>query len=407
MEKSLCILGRQPALGMAELESLYGAEMVRPVGSQAAIINHNYKDINFARLGGSMRLCEVLDILDTFKWPEIEKHILTYIPSQLRPETNSKIQLGLSVIDLEVSVPRLMATGLKLKKVIQSSGHSVRFIPNKVLLLNAAQVIHNGLINPNGCELLLVRSNDKTYLARTVNVQDIANYTIRDRYRPKRDSRVGMLPPKLAQIIINLAGQELQFETVSNHPRLVRPVRPINLLDPFCGTGVILQEALLMGYGVIGTDIEPRMVEYSRTNLEWFKAKFKLPANDYRLDVADATTHNWDYQFTLIASETYLGRPFTNYPGSDLLAQTINDCNLILRKFLINIRDQLSPGTRLCLAVPAWQVDTGVFKHLSFIDRLSDLGYNRVSFKHVMSDHLLYYRENQIVGRELLVLIRK
>jgi len=117
MEKSLCILGRQPALGMAELESLYGAEMVRPVGSQAAIINHNYKDINFARLGGSMRLCEVLDILDTFKWPEIEKHILTYIPSQLRPETNSKIQLGLSVIDLEVSVPRLMATGLKLKKV--------------------------------------------------------------------------------------------------------------------------------------------------------------------------------------------------------------------------------------------------------------------------------------------------
>jgi tRNA G10 N-methylase Trm11 len=184
-------------------------------------------------------------------------------------------------------------------------------------------------------------------------------------------------------------------------------VRPINLLDPFCGTGVILQEALLMGYGVIGTDIEPRMVEYSRTNLEWFKAKFKLPANDYRLDVADATTHNWDYQFTLIASETYLGRPFTNYPGSDLLAQTINDCNLILRKFLINIRDQLSPGTRLCLAVPAWQVDTGVFKHLSFIDRLSDLGYNRVSFKHVMSDHLLYYRENQIVGRELLVLIRK
>jgi len=77
MEKSLCILGRAAALGMAELESLYGAEMVRPVGSQAAIINHNYKDINFARLGGSMRLCEVLDILDTFKWPEIEKHILT------------------------------------------------------------------------------------------------------------------------------------------------------------------------------------------------------------------------------------------------------------------------------------------------------------------------------------------
>lgn len=394
-------------MGMAELESLYGAEMVRPVGSQAAIINHHYKNIDFARLGGSMRLCEMLDTFDTFKWPEIEKHILAYVPSQLQVVTTGKIQLGLSIVDLEVSVPQLIATGLKLKKVIQRSGRSVRFIPNKTLLLNAAQVIHNGLTGPNGCELFIVRGDNKTYLARTVNVQDIANYTIRDRHRPKRDSRVGMLPPKLAQIIINLAGQEIQVGTNKNHSLLVEPVHPINLLDPFCGTGVILQEALLMGYRVIGTDIEPRMIESSRTNLEWLNEKFNLPTNDYKLEVADATTHNWDYQLTLIASETYLGRPFTDHPGPDLLAQTINDCNLILRKFLINIRNQLIPGTRLCLAVPAWQVDSGLFKHLSFIDRLSDLGYNRISFKHVMYDRLLYYRENQIVGRELLVLTRK
>jgi hypothetical protein len=47
--KSLCILGRQPALGLAELESLYGANRVQPLNS-AALLDIATKDINFKRL---------------------------------------------------------------------------------------------------------------------------------------------------------------------------------------------------------------------------------------------------------------------------------------------------------------------------------------------------------------------
>jgi hypothetical protein len=39
MTETLCILGRQPALGIAELESLYGADNLRPVGSTAALLS--------------------------------------------------------------------------------------------------------------------------------------------------------------------------------------------------------------------------------------------------------------------------------------------------------------------------------------------------------------------------------
>jgi hypothetical protein len=35
---------------------------------------------------------------------------------------------------------------------------------------------------------------------------------------------------------------------------------------------------------------------------------------------------------------------------------------------------------------------------------LADLGYERVQFAHVKNEDLLYYREDQIVARELLVL---
>lgn len=391
MNQSLCVLGRQPALGLAELESLFGADTLHPAGRQAVLLDIAAKEISFDRLGGSTRLCQVLATLDTTNWHDIETHLLQALPSQLAALPAGKLQVGLSAIDLPVRLPQLTATGLKLKKVIRSAGRSVRLIPNNSLELNTAQVLHNHLTGPTGCELMLVRDNRQTIIAWTVAVQDITSYTLRDRGRPKRDARVGMLPPKLAQIIINL----------------VKPATKGIILDPFCGTGVLLQEALLMGYGVYGTDLEPRMIEYSQKNLDWLANTYQLKTADYQLEPADATSFVWQKTIGIIATETYLGRPFTTIPQSEILAQTIAECNLIIKKFLKNIGSQVSPGTRFCLAVPAWQIRPASFKHLPLIDQIEDLGYNRVRFEHAADNALLYYRENQIVARELLVLIRK
>ena len=55
--KSLCILGRQPALGLAELESLYGAENVRLAGTTAAFVDVDPFLLAFDRLGGSVKFC--------------------------------------------------------------------------------------------------------------------------------------------------------------------------------------------------------------------------------------------------------------------------------------------------------------------------------------------------------------
>ena len=57
--KSICILGRQPALGLAELESLYGAEHVRPLAGHA-LLDVPAEDIDFRRLGGTIKVARTI-----------------------------------------------------------------------------------------------------------------------------------------------------------------------------------------------------------------------------------------------------------------------------------------------------------------------------------------------------------
>jgi tRNA (guanine10-N2)-dimethyltransferase len=411
---SLLILGRQPALGLAELESLYGSGKVQQIGDKVAVVDVNPCLLAFDRLGGSVKFCKILTELDTTAWKEIERFLVKVSPGHSEQMPEGKMRLGLSAIGMKVDAKQLNATALTVKKAIKKTGRNVRVIPNKELELNAAQVIHNQLAGETGWELVFIRSGDKTIVAQTVKVQDIGAYTRRDRERPKRDTKVGMLPPKLAQIIINLAAGKLPEDKLQNICDIPAG-RPIprkllgkTVLDPFCGTGVILQEALLMGYNAAGSDIEQRMVDYSDFNVKtWVQSGYKIDTSNVRVQQGDATNATWDKPIDLVASETYLGRPFTSPPSPEILEQTISDCNLIIKKFLQNIRGQLKPGTRLCLAVPAWQARSSQFKYLPLVDQIGDLGYNRISFEHAGSEGLIYYRPDQIVARQLLVITRK
>jgi tRNA (guanine10-N2)-dimethyltransferase len=411
--QSLLILGRQPVLGLAELESLYGGGKLRPVGDKAVVVDVDPCLLAFGRLGGSVKFCKILTTLDTTNWGKIEKFLLQASPGHSQTMPEGKMQLGLSLYGLNESPSRIQATGLSLKKSIRKTGRPVRLIPNQSAELNSAQVLHNRLTGPNGWELAFVKAGDQTIVAQTVKVQDIEAYTRRDRERPKRDAKVGMLPPKLAQIIINLAAGQLpedKLESICDIPAgqpIPRPILGQIVLDPFCGTGVVLQEALLMGYDIYGSDLEPRMTDYTKQNINWLSSLYKLELTDYRLETADATGAQWSQPIDFVAAETYLGRPFTALPSPEVLAQTVTDCNLIIKKFLRNIHGQLEPGTRLCLAVPAWQTAPDKFKHLPLIDQISDLGYNRVSFEHIRDEDLIYYRSDQVTARQLLVITRK
>lgn len=412
MPLSVCVLGRQPALGLAELESLYGAKAVSQVSLHAAGITLDVSEINFARLGGSTKLAKVIGTAPSASWKLIEKELVkishkTTLTTGLQATETGKFNIGLSALGLDVTPAKLTALGLTLKKILRTETRSVRIVPNQTAELSTAQVYHNHLTDERGAEILLIAAADSSVIiARTTAVQDIDSYTLRDRGRPKRDARVGMLPPKLAQIIINLATAD----------RI--PLHGSVILDPFCGTGVVLIEATMMGFDIYGSDIDSRMIEYTDQNLMWLLDVPSSPVSRppessqdeswryFKLEAGDATTHQWNPTPNCVAGETYLGRPFTAVPSRDILEQTVSEVNLILKKFLRNIHAQLTPGTRLCLAVPAWQISPNRFRHLPLIDSLVELGYERTTFQHVKASDLLYYREGQIVARELLVIKR-
>ncbi len=406
MTQSVAILGRQPSLGLAELESLYGGEVITPLGVQAALVDVDPCLLAFDRLGGSVKFGKLLTILDSTDWREIEKFLITVAPEHCKRMVEGKMQLGLSVIGINVSLKQLQITGLTLKKAIRQTGRSVRLIPNKALELNTAQVLHNHLTGPTGWELYFIRDGQRTVVAQTIKIQDIEAYAARDQARPKRDARVGMLPPKLAQIIINLAVGKLpanKLASICDIPAgevIPRPKLDQTVLDPFCGTGVVVQEALLMGYTAYGTDLETRMVEYSTANLEWLHAWNK----NWKIEAGDATNFSWQ-DFDIIACEIYLGRPFSALPALEVLREVMVDVDTIHKKFLLNVAKQTKPGFRMCLAVPAWKTKQG-FAHLKMLDNLSDLGYTRSVFTHVDSADLIYHRPDQIVARELVVLTR-
>jgi tRNA G10 N-methylase Trm11 len=398
-------LGRQPIFGVAELERLYGPEHIRPIGG-GALLDLAAEDINFKNLGGTVKVARILAVLPDTKWPALAKYLVDKIPEHLTRLPDGKFTLGISAYGISVSPSEIGRTSLQIKKVIRQSGRPVRTVPNKASALNSAQVLHNKLTHRGAWELIFIRDGSRSILAQTIFIQDIDAYGARDQARPFRDARVGMLPPKLAQIMVNLAVGSPQPEKNSGWDKN-DGLKMYVIADPFCGTGVVLQEALLMGYSVYGTDKERRMVDYSRQNLQWLINKFPNLEGRVVVEAGDATTYQWP-GFSALVSETYLGRPLSKLPDEVKLKQIVSDTNTVIKKFLINLQPQLVAGKhKICLAVPAWRRPDGGLVHLPLIDHLTDMGYTYLDLKYVRRDELVYFREGQSVARQLLILRKK
>ncbi len=382
----ITILGRQASLGLAELERVHGS--AKRYAAHIAIIE-SPPDIQ--RLGGSLKAGRVILRLPSKQWPRVHTKIIQHYTEQWK-RSEQKITLGMSAYNVKVSARDLQHTSITLKKNLKSHGVSLRSIPNASSELNTATSHHNKLgLSPHKVELLIVGGDDGTLLvAESTGAQNITALAARDQGRPKRDAFVGMLPPKLALIMANIA-------IGSN------TTRPLRILDPFCGTGVLLQETMLLGHDAYGTDLSEKMIDYSHTNLEW--AQYALHASThFELHQADAMDAQWKQPINVVACETYLGQPFSAPPSPSKLREVRGNCNHIIGAFLTNIASQIAAGTQLCVGVPAWRGTDGLFTHLPLVNELETYGFRRVPLASVRHSELLYYREDQVVARQLLAI---
>ena len=392
--KYVAIAGRQPLISLAEIQALYDKE-ARLVGKKLVFFEIDEDgeenispDIN--RLGGSLKLGRFFDT----DFSKLAKFLATAHPE-------GKITLGISDFSKQKKSGLAKQKSMELKRNLAKMGRSVRVITSNEPEISSATAHHNQLGEKTGCfEIFLI--DREIYLS--LGTQNITAYTERDQARPARDAKVGMLPPKLAQILINLCGKLPEGARV---------------LDPFCGTGVILQEAAIMGYVPYGTDLNGRMVEYSKKNLSWLfnernQKRFKiLPDLIQKKDqilkaisVGDATNFTWEGEIDAVAFEGYLGAPMSKPPVDIKFKTEKAKCREIAIGFLKNITPQIKSGTPVVMALPAWLRENGKYAGLNILDEIQEMGYNFEKFQDLSQSDLLYYREGQIVAREIIV-IRK
>ncbi|MGH7218612.1 MAG: TRM11 family SAM-dependent methyltransferase [Candidatus Microsaccharimonas sp.] len=386
----IALLGRQPELSIAELERVF--QKVSWVSPQTALIETE-NTIDIQQFGGSQKIGRVSLTLETTDWRRISDSIVKHYSKHWAAATG-KITLGLSAYDLTTSPREVQKVGLLLKSKLKNGDVSLRLVPNQEVALSSATAHHNKLgLSDNKIELLIIKGDRQTIIAESIGAQNITALAARDQGRPRRDAFVGMLPPKLAQIMINLA----VGPSTGTKQRI---------LDPFCGTGVLLQEAALMGNAVYGTDLSEKMIRYTRDNLNWLQDSYRLTV-DWYLHEGDAMDTQWQDPITAVVAETYLGQPFSAPPSPAKLTEVRGNCNHIIGGFLKNLSSQIKPGTPVVLAVPAWRNKEGDLTHLPLTTKVEDYGFSRMSLETVDSSRLLYSRPDQVVGRELLLLIKK
>ena len=392
--KYVAIAGRQPLISLAEIQALYD-KAARLVGKKLVFFEIDEDgeenispDIN--RLGGSLKLGRFFDT----DFSKLAKFLATAHPE-------GKITLGISDFSKQKKSGLAKQKSMELKRNLARMGRSARVITSNEPEISSATAHHNQLGEKAGCfEIFLI--DREIYLS--LGTQNITAYTERDQARPARDAKVGMLPPKLAQILINLCGKLPEGARV---------------LDPFCGTGVVLQEAAIMGYVPYGTDLNERMVEYSKKNLSWLfnernRKRFKiLPDLIQKKDqilkaisVGDATNFTWEGEIDAVAFEGYLGVPMSKPPVDIKFKTEKAKCREIAIGFLKNITPQIKSGTPVVMALPAWLRENGKYAGLNILDEIQEMGYNFEKFQDLSQSDLLYYREGQIVAREIIV-IRK
>lgn len=366
MSTYIFILGKDPNLSVAELTSRYPSSKLITRSSEFVMLtlNHPLDQKEFDRLGGQIKAGEVFDKVG-------KRELVTKIADYLSAHHDSgKLNYGISVYGWPERNMRPLL--LDIKKEFKKRGVSSRFANQHFLNISAAQ--HKGLAD--GKEILVCKDGNDFHLAEVVAVQDIDAYSKRDYKKPFRDMKVGMLPPKLAQIMINLTGSDG------------------TIWDPFCGGGVLIMEGLLMGYPMLGSDINAKTLEGAKKNVEWIKKEFDANAEAY-LFVHDATKPLPDKKFDAIACEGYLGPPQSRLKLKREFVGIIGELSELYRSFFKSLKAGSFDGP-VVIALPFYKTREGELSLDEVIREIEKMG-----FKKDLS--LKYARKDQIVGRHILL----
>ncbi len=413
------ILGRVYTLSLAEIVAVLKRGNVPSKileASEEAVIIETEQPLDFEKLqkelGGTIQIVKIIDVIKKREKDSINFALQNYFtPSKLKKDYfkdySGKKQFGISVFLLDKKIqafgePRRL--GMFIKKGLQNQGISLRavFPEFNSLALSSVAITKNQILQ-KGASICAIASPIHVYVGKTLCVQDFEDYGRRDYQRPMRDEKQGMLPPKVAQIMVNLA--ELP--------------KGKTILDPFCGAGTILQEAILLGYKALGSDISKTAIRGAEANLEWFRNRYKIAPGKYALELSSAEAVSEPFKgkkIDSIVSEGYLGPLYAELPKISEINANFEQISHMWAKALEEFKKILEKGSKIVFSMPAYKKNFREYILFPQIDFISNLGYTIEDLfptavrkiapfiKETERHSIIYDRKDQIVAREIFVI---
>ncbi len=377
--KYFFILGQNPELSLLELQSFFPDADFNQVDDFC--VSLDLEEFNPAEFinntGGTVK---ILKTLNTTK----EEQKLESIIKEL--SVAEKPHFAISEIGRD-HLPK--TTPEAIKEQLAQQGIKSRFVEGSRHGLSAAVLLHQKKVR----EIYLVQTKDHLYLAETMAVQNIDEWSKRDRQKPYADRKKGMLPPKLARIMVNLARQKSYAhldEQAKNNSELTANSSKL-LYDPFCGTGTVLIEAHLSGLNIIGSDIDTDAVLGTVRNLEWMGIE---NPQVFVKDVTQVTLQDLKTKVDLIVTEPFLGKP---KPTVSFLPKMFKGLEKMYLGTFKNWTRILNSGAVVAIVFPMVETHKKTYSLESLIDKLEKLGYNPIL------KTVTYSRPNAITQRQILV----
>lgn len=219
---------------------------------------------------------------------------------------------------------------------------------------------------------------DTDQVWQTVWVHDFKHWIKKDRFMPFVNAKAGMLPPKIARSMINLAPSEAWGEGKV-------------LVDPFCGSGRVVIEGLELGFKAHGSDISADQCQEASQNIA------HMGYEDSRVECLDSTHLSTKFKnnVDLIVTEPFMGKPSLRADKIQYLVPGLKKLYLgSLKDWLVCLK----PKGVVVMVFPVFNDGKKDYKTSDIIDDKLKLSYNQ------LNKGILYSRPDAVVRREIIVL---
>jgi len=415
--KYFFILGNNPTLSFAEIASVFNLkpEQVLFLSADALIVDMNIDlDVQslIRRLGGTIKLGITNYELRIKNNDDLTSDILNSIDVD---KISGKFNFGISYYGPKAFKDE-KKIAMELKSALKEKDVSSRWVTSREKQLSSVVVEQNKLTTAKGIEVVIIDAGKNgCYAGKTLAVQPFKELSKRDYGRPGRDDYSGMLPPKLAQIMINLVPSPLTPlpEGEGNYINKI-------LLDPFCGSGTILAESALMGYKkLIGCDSSERAIKDTKANFEFLISTFKtiykeLISNDY-LRLFQCKVENLNQKIkpnsvNVIITEPYLG-PSRAKRDKDSVKKIVKELEELYYQAIKQFVKALKSNGKVVMVWPVFKGRDTVFLSAKNVLQNSDLkiinplgNFSNNIIKLTNRQTIVYGREGQRVWREIVTL---